>query len=34
VNVAGDVVGVGIGFHDRLDRFVHLGLMCMVTVVR
>jgi hypothetical protein len=34
VNVAGDVDGVGIVSHDRLDRFVHLDLMCTVTVVR
>ena len=27
-------MGEGIVFHDRLDRFVHLGLMGTVTVVR
>jgi hypothetical protein len=34
VNEAGDVDGVGIVSHDHLDRFVHLGLMGTVTVVR
>jgi hypothetical protein len=34
VNETGDVDGGGDGFGDRLDRFVHLGLMCRVTVVR